>query len=346
MNATTSVSSAPAQAPAAPGANNAAPLDGSAVGEFAAMLEALAMTPIAAPPQAAVAETEGDAVAAEEAGASEAVGESGIAALAGGWPWLGLQVAAAGLPAAGTTHAQDAAPAIEGVAGRTSAPDLGAATTPAPQAAAAPDFAPRGKAPQAQVADAQLPLAFAPATENSRLESPVPSNDAACALTPTAAAISPSLSPTTHAAPVHQAALPSRPGEPAFATDLAAEVRVMVEGGLQEAELSLHPAELGPIQVQLRVSGGSADITLAAANGFTRDGLAQALPELREMLASQGLQLGQAGVDAGRDGRGFADAQPRQENRGHASAGPARETGAAPAAPRPLAVRSLLDLYA
>lgn len=344
MNATSSVSSAPsapAQASAAPGAS---PVDGSAVGEFAAMLEALAMTPIADPSQAAVAEIEGDAVAGEETGACDAAGESGIAALASGWPWLGLQAAAPPVPASGTAGARDAPP-IEGVADRATAPNIAAATPPALQAAAPPDFAPRGKALPAQ-ADAQLPLAFTPATETARAEAPAPLTDAASMLAPTAAAIPPTLSPATHATPVHLAALPSRPGEPAFASDLAAEVRVMVEGGLQEAELSLHPAELGPIQVQLRVSGGSADISLLAANGFTRDGLAQALPELREMLASQGLQLGQAGVDAGRDGRGFADAQPRQEGGGQGSTGPARETGVAPAAPRRVAVRSLLDLYA
>ena len=355
MNATPSVSvpAAPAQASAAgaSGANNAAPADGSVVGEFAAMLEALSMTPPVGSTPLPAAEIESDVAAGEEAGASEAAGESGIAALASGWPWLGLQVAAPAEPASGTTgtagtSAKDASP-VEGLTGRTTAPNVAASTQPALQAAGAPAFPPRGGKPsQAQAADAQLPLAFAPTAETARAEKPAPLTDAASSLAPTAAAISPSLSPATHAAPVHQAALPSRPGEPAFATDLAAEVRVMVEGGLQEAELSLHPAELGPIQVQLRVNGGSADISLVAANGFTRDGLAQALPELREMLASQGLQLGQAGVDAGRDGRGFDDAQARQESRGQGSAGPAREASVAPAAPRRVAARSLLDLYA
>ncbi len=351
MNATSSVA-APA-APAAPAAGNAAPADASAVGEFAAMLEALAMTPVAGPTPMPAAEIESDAAAGEEAEASEAAGEGGVAALASGWPWLGLQVAAPTVPATGTSatppdaasSAKDTSP-IDGLSSRTTAPNVGAATTPALQTAGAPDLAPRGKAPQAQAADAQLPLAFTPTTEAARAEAPASLTDVASALAPTAAAISPTLSPTNHATPVHLAALPSRPGEPAFVADLAAEVRVMVEGGLQEAELSLHPAELGPIQVQLRVNAGSADISLVAANGFTRDGLAQALPELREMLASQGLQLGQAGVDAGRDGRGFGDAPPRQENRGQGSSVSSSDSSVAAAAPRRAAVRSLLDLYA
>ena len=354
MNATPSVSgpSAPAAPASAAGANNTAPADASAVGDFAAMLEALAMALPAGPAPAAAAEIDSDAAAGEEAGAAGAAGEGGIAALANGWPWLGLQVAAPAAPASGTSatppegasSAKDAS-SIDALAGRTTAPNVAGAPPPTMQAAGAPDPVPRGKA-QALTADGQLPAAFTPTTESARAEAPAPLTDVSSALAPTAAAISPAPSPTNHATPVHLAALPSRPGEPAFATDLAAEVRVMVEGGLQEAELSLHPAELGPIQVQLRVNGGSADISLAAANGFTRDGLAQALPELREMLASQGLQLGQAGVDAGRDGRGFGDAPQRQENRGPSSAGSAGDTSVTPSAPRRAAVRSLLDLYA
>lgn len=355
MNATTCVaaSSSPASPAGASGANSA-PAEASAIGEFAAMLEALSVVPAATPAVAAAADIETEAAAVEGAGASEAAGESGIAALANGWPWIGLQAAAQALPAAGTSatppnavsSTTDASP-IEGLPGRPGGPSAVTAATPALPAAGAPDLAPRGKAAQAAAADALLPTAFTPTPEHAaRIEAPASLTDAVSVLAPTAAAIPPTLSPTTHTPPVHEAALPSRPGEPAFAADLAAEVRVMVEGGLQEAELSLHPAELGPIQVQLRINGGSADISLAAANGFTRDGLAQALPELREMLASQGLQLGQAGVDAGRDGRGFADAPPRQQHGGQAAAGSARDSSVAAAAPRRAAVRTLLDLYA
>jgi flagellar hook-length control protein FliK len=354
MNATPSVaaSCAPASPAGASGATNA-PAETSAIGDFAAMLEALSALPAAAPAVAAAADIETEAAAGEGAGASEAAGESGIAALANGWPWIGLPAAAPALPAAGTSatppnaaSSTTAASPIEGLTGRPGGPNAAATATSALPIAGAPDLAPRGKAAHAAAADALLPAAVTPPEHAARIEAPASLTDAASALAPTAAAISPTLSPTTHTPPVHEAALTSRPGEPAFAADLAAEVRVMVEGGLQEAELSLHPAELGPIQVQLRINGGSADISLAAANGFTRDGLAQALPELREMLASQGLQLGQAGVDAGRDGRGFADAPPRQQHGGQAAAGSARDNSVAAAAPRRAAVRTLLDLYA
>ena len=346
MNATPSVAAPCAPSPSA-SSNNNLPADASAVGEFAAMLEALSL----APATGSALDAESEAVAGEEASASEAAGDGAIAALANGWPWL-APAAAPTLPAAGTsaTRPDAASTAADAVADRPGKLNIAAAVNPGPPAAGAPDLAPRGKAAHAACADTPLPPAFTPTPEGTHTDAPASLIDSAAALAPTAAAIPAALSPSSHATPVHQAALASRPGEAAFAADLAAEVRVMVEGGLQEAELSLHPAELGPIQVQLRVHGASADISLAAANGFTRDGLAQALPELREMLASQGLQLGQAGVDAGRDGRGFGDGSPRQQQgddrRGLATSGPSREGGVAPVASRRVSARTLLDLYA
>ncbi|RYY92637.1 MAG: flagellar hook-length control protein FliK, partial [Comamonadaceae bacterium] len=150
------------------------------------------------------------------------------------------------------------------------------------------------------------------------------------------------------ALPVHQAALPSHPQSPAFAGDLGAELRWMVEAGLQQAELHLNPAELGPIQVQLSLQSQTAEIHFAAAHATTRDSIQQALPVLREMLAGQGLQLGQAGVSGGDAGREFAQAQAQaQERVARAAAGPAVAAAGA-AAPRaaPRAGRGMLDLYA
>lgn len=154
--------------------------------------------------------------------------------------------------------------------------------------------------------------------------------------------------PTTPATPVHQAALPSHPLDAAFAGDLGVEVRWMVESGLQQAELHLHPADLGPIHIQLSVQQQAAEISLSAAHATTREGLQQALPALREMLAGQGLQLAQAGVSSGQQ----QQQQPREQ-------APAREkntqlqgAGAVGAAPRRSGVArtqgalGLLDLYA
>jgi flagellar hook-length control protein FliK len=158
------------------------------------------------------------------------------------------------------------------------------------------------------------------------------------------------------AAPVYQAELPSRPGDAGFAGDLAAQVTVLVEGGFQQAQLRLNPAELGPIQIQLSVSAqtNTADISFSAVHGFTRESIEQALPELREMLQAQGLSLGQTGVSGGQqqpgDGRDSAPAHARAARPGAAAGtdGAGVDAGlqglGLAAAPR--ATRGMLDLYA
>ena len=152
---------------------------------------------------------------------------------------------------------------------------------------------------------------------------------------------------------VHQAALPTHPLDAAFGGDLAAEVKVMVEGGVQQAELHLNPADLGPIRIQLSLNAQTADISFAAAHSLTREGLAQALPALREMLAGQGLSLGQAGVSSGGSGDASAFQAPQREAqtpRGERtnSSGASGLTGLAPAATtlRLRPGRGMLDLYA
>ncbi|NML43406.1 hypothetical protein HHL11_06555 [Ramlibacter sp. G-1-2-2] len=156
------------------------------------------------------------------------------------------------------------------------------------------------------------------------------------------------LAPAVPATAVHQAALPSHPLDAAFAGDLGVEVRWMVESGLQQAELHLHPADLGPIHIQLSVQQQAAEISLSAAHATTREGLQQALPALREMLAGQGLQLAQAGVSSGQQQRQQAREQPpaREKNTqlpgvGAISAAPRRSGGA-----RTQGTLGLLDLYA
>lgn len=163
------------------------------------------------------------------------------------------------------------------------------------------------------------------------------------------AAHAPTLDAAPSAAPVHQAALASHPQSPAFAADLGTELRWMVEAGVQQAELHLNPAELGPIQVQLTLNAQTAEIHFAAVHAATRESIQQALPVLREMLAGEGLQLGQAGVSGGGAGGESAQQQARaQERDAHAAAGQPAAGSLAPrtTATAPRAGRGMLDLYA
>ena len=91
---------------------------------------------------------------------------------------------------------------------------------------------------------------------------------------------------------------------------------------LQNAEIRLSPAELGPLRVQVRVDDGATNITFHATHAVTRDAIEQAMPRLREMFLENGLNLGEANVseqgmgpqaDTGREAPGQAQADSAGE---------------------------------
>jgi len=64
----------------------------------------------------------------------------------------------------------------------------------------------------------------------------------------------------------------------------------------QSAELHLNPPHLGPLDVVLSVSGDQATALFTSAHAAVREAVEQALPKLREMLAGNGIMLGNATV--------------------------------------------------
>jgi flagellar hook-length control protein FliK len=116
--------------------------------------------------------------------------------------------------------------------------------------------------------------------------------------------------------------------DPRFGDALSERVTWLVREGLQTAELTLHPKELGPIKIELALDGEAASIGFSASQADTRAAIEQALPKLRDMLAGQGLQLGGALIDAGSGQKGNGDAPRARPGRGDAR----EPTGSAPAA--------------
>jgi flagellar hook-length control protein FliK len=77
---------------------------------------------------------------------------------------------------------------------------------------------------------------------------------------------------------------------------------------VQRMTLSLHPEELGQVDVQLR-SGEQMSLVFHAREGTTRDLLEQNIARLRQMFESQGISLGDISVATG----GAGDRQTRDE---------------------------------
>lgn len=79
--------------------------------------------------------------------------------------------------------------------------------------------------------------------------------------------------------------------------------------GEQEIELHLHPAELGPLSISLKLGESGAQAQFLSAHPQVRAAVEQAIPQLREVLAEQGIALGETSV-------GERQQQPRDERPG------------------------------
>lgn len=117
--------------------------------------------------------------------------------------------------------------------------------------------------------------------------------------------------PTTPSTTAATASLAAPVGSQAWANQLQQNVLQMVMHNQNEMTLRLHPAELGPLQVQLRMDDTTAQLNILTHSQQVRGALEQAMPTLREALANQGIQLGDSQVND--QGQQFAQQQARQQ---------------------------------
>lgn len=82
----------------------------------------------------------------------------------------------------------------------------------------------------------------------------------------------------------------------AWAKVMSSRVVWMAREGVQQAELRLNPAHLGPVEVRLSMQNEQTNVTFVASNAAARDALEQALPRLRESFNESGLALNNAEV--------------------------------------------------
>lgn len=91
-------------------------------------------------------------------------------------------------------------------------------------------------------------------------------------------------------APV-QVRLDTPVNRPEFRDELAAQVSRFTHDGIQEAVLNLNPAEMGPITVQIVLSGTQATVDFQALQPATRELIESSLPSLARALHAEGLTL-------------------------------------------------------
>ena len=138
---------------------------------------------------------------------------------------------------------------------------------------------------------------------------------------------------------------------------LGERLRWLTESGVQEARLQLHPRELGSVDIRIRIEGQGASVWFGADHPGARAALEATLPQLRERLASEGLQLTQTSVgsqsqhqqDTAQQQAG-ADQGERRASAGNSRFGEAanRESAAVTASAASVVrqARGLVDRYA
>ncbi|GHY08487.1 flagellar hook-length control protein FliK, putative [Vibrio cholerae] len=80
------------------------------------------------------------------------------------------------------------------------------------------------------------------------------------------------------------------------ADQLAERVQMMMSKNLKNIDIRLDPPELGRMHIRMNMQGDGATVHFTVANQHAREALEQAMPRLREMLAQQGVQLGDISV--------------------------------------------------
>ncbi|MBC7994881.1 MAG: flagellar hook-length control protein FliK, partial [Rhizobacter sp.] len=139
-----------------------------------------------------------------------------------------------------------------------------------------------------------------------------------------AAAQTPGVARSADAAAPVAVSMPTPATAPEFAQSLGVQVSVLVRDGVQQAELHLNPAEMGPISVQIALDGTQAQVNFGADSAATRQIIETGLPELAAALRDAGFTLSGGGVHSQARGRGDGDeasgGPPSGRNRASAEA--------------------------
>lgn len=102
------------------------------------------------------------------------------------------------------------------------------------------------------------------------------------------------------------------PATDEFNHDLVHQVRWLKDHDLQRAELQLHPADLGRLSIHIGLQDGQASVQLITHTPEARQLLEQALPQLQQLLAQNGMKLGDSQVS--QDSRGSNERFPAAGN--------------------------------
>ncbi|WP_338363086.1 flagellar hook-length control protein FliK [uncultured Pseudoalteromonas sp.] len=131
---------------------------------------------------------------------------------------------------------------------------------------------------------------------------------------------------------------------------LQERVSSMLSISNKEAEIRLDPPEMGSMQIRIRSDAEQAQINFVVQNQQAKEALEQSMPRLREMLAEQGIDLGESAISYGQSGNeqsdeGEGQSQGQMANKNTAQDQNDEQDGANPQSSRQQ-TSSSIDYYA
>lgn len=202
----------------------------------------------------------------------------------------------------------------------TDAPAHGEAKASAAQLTATPGAAASSTASAPLTLDSSFQQALSSFSKQDEKSAPLTQTDSAAL---TSAPLSSSSAPLMMQTASATTSTPSTPmlnaqlGSDEWQQALSQQIVMFSRNGQQNAELRLHPADLGAIQISLKLDNDQAQINMASSHSHVRAALEAALPQLRTALAESGINLGQSQVssDSFAQSQGFQQQQQQEARR-------------------------------
>jgi len=102
----------------------------------------------------------------------------------------------------------------------------------------------------------------------------------------------------THAAPVAQPVVDVPLGHAGWDSAFSQRVAWVASNNQQYAQLQLNPPNLGPVEIRISLNSDQANAAFTSPHAAVREAIEAALPRLRDMLADNGLSLGNVNVSS------------------------------------------------
>ncbi len=117
---------------------------------------------------------------------------------------------------------------------------------------------------------------------------------------------------TLEAQPFNPRQIPEPVKSPAWGEALGQRVMWMAKENIQVVHLQVEPPNLGPLEIQLRLTNDQANVVFLSAHASVRDAISDSLSKLDELLSAGGVSLGSVSVNTqSQSPQQGSDAEPK-----------------------------------